>query len=86
VTGQPAIPQMDRAQLLQTLLNQLAISSQLNLQQSAPSPSQPIRQTPLVTGHSNTQGSAEARTSTTPDPQPRILERAPETLAKIQAS
>jgi hypothetical protein len=42
--GQPVIPQVDSAQLLQTLLNQLSISSQLNAQQSAPSASQPIGQ------------------------------------------
>jgi hypothetical protein len=58
--GQPVVPHVDSVQLLQTLLNQLAISSQLNTQQPAPSASQPI-------GHSNTQGSAEAKTSTTPD-------------------
>jgi hypothetical protein len=71
--------------LLQTLLNQLAISSQLNIQQLAPSASQPIGQAPPATGHSNTQGSAEARTSTAPNPQPRILEERPlETPAEIQ--
>jgi hypothetical protein len=80
------IPQVDPAQLLQTLLHQLAISSQLNAQQSAPSASQPIRQAPPFTGHSNTQASAEARTSTAPDPQPRILEEQPlETPTKMQA-
>jgi hypothetical protein len=48
--------------------------------------SQPIGQTPPATGHSNTQGSTEARASTTLDPQPRILEERPlETLAEIQA-
>jgi hypothetical protein len=86
VTGQPTIPQMDPTQLLQILLNQLAISSQLNAQQSTPSASKLIGQTPSVTGHSNTQGSAEARTSTAPDPQPTILEeRSPETPVEIQA-
>jgi hypothetical protein len=35
--GQPIFPQVDFAQLLQTLLNQLAISSQLSTQQIAPS-------------------------------------------------
>jgi hypothetical protein len=53
------------------------------MQQPAPSTSQPIQQTPPVTGYSK--GSAEARTSTAPDPQPRILEeRPPETPAEIQ--
>jgi hypothetical protein len=40
--GQPVVPQVDSAQLLQTLLNQLAISSQLSMQQIAPLPNQPI--------------------------------------------
>jgi hypothetical protein len=35
VAGQSVVPQVDSAQLLQTLLNQLAISSQLNMQQPA---------------------------------------------------
>jgi hypothetical protein len=35
-------PQVDSAQLLQTLMNQLAISSQLSTQQIAPSANQPI--------------------------------------------
>jgi hypothetical protein len=84
--GQPVVPQMDSAQLLRTLLNQLTISSQLNTQQPAPLASQPIGQAPPVTGHSNTQDSVEARTSTAPGPQPRILEeRPPETPAEIQA-
>jgi hypothetical protein len=39
------VPQVDSAQLLQTLLNQLVISSQLNTQQSAPLASQSIGQT-----------------------------------------
>jgi hypothetical protein len=70
--------------LLQSLLNQLAISSELNTQQPAPSGSQPIQQATLVTGHSNTQGSTKARTAT--DPKTRILEeRPPETPAEIQA-
>jgi hypothetical protein len=34
VTGQPIIPQEDPPQVLQMLLNQLAISGQLNLQES----------------------------------------------------
>jgi hypothetical protein len=77
-------PQVDSAQLLQTLLNQLAISSQLNTQQPAPSASQLIEQATLVTGHSNIQGSTEARIA--PDPKTRILEeRPPETPAEIQA-
>jgi hypothetical protein len=63
----------------------LAISSQLNVQQSTPSASQPIGQTPPATSHSNTQGSAEARTTTAPDIQLRILEEVPlETPAEIQ--
>jgi hypothetical protein len=78
------VPQVDSAQLLQTLLNQLAISSQLNTQQPAPSASHPIEQATPVTGHSNTQGSNEART--TPDPKTRILEERPlETPTEIQA-
>jgi hypothetical protein len=60
------------AQLLQTLLNQLAISSQLSTQQIAPSANQPIEQVTPVTGHSNAQGSTEVRT--TPNPKARILE------------
>jgi hypothetical protein len=84
--GQPVVPRVDSAQLLQTLLNQLAISSQLNMQQPTPLASQTIGQAPPITGHSNTQGSAEAKTSTTPDPRPRILkEWPPETPAEIQA-
>jgi hypothetical protein len=47
-------PQGDSAQLLQTLLNQLAISSQLNTQQPAPLASQLIGQAMSITGHSNT--------------------------------
>jgi hypothetical protein len=82
--GQLVIPQVDSTQLLQTLLNQLAISSQLNTQQPTPSDSQPIEQATSVTCHSNTQGSTEARTA--PDPKTRILEeRASETTAEIQA-
>jgi hypothetical protein len=82
--GQPVFPQVDSAQLLQILLNQLAISSQLNTQQPAPLASQPIEQATPVTGHSNTQGSAEARTA--PSPKTRILEETPpETLVEIQA-
>jgi hypothetical protein len=45
------LPQVDFAQLLQTLLNQLAISSQLSTQQIAPSANQPIEQVTPVTGH-----------------------------------
>jgi hypothetical protein len=45
---------------------------------------QPIEQVAPVTGHSNTQGSDEARIA--PDPKTRILEeRHPETPAEIQA-
>jgi hypothetical protein len=84
VEGQPVVPQVDSVQLLQTLLNQLAISSQLNTQQPAPSASQPIEQATSFTGHSNTQGSTEART--VPDPKTRTLEEQPlETPAEIQA-
>jgi hypothetical protein len=53
------VPQVDSVQLLQTLLSQLAISSQLNMQQPASSASQPIGQAPPAIGHSNTQGFAE---------------------------
>jgi hypothetical protein len=52
--GQLVFPQGDSAQLLQTLLNQLAISSQLNTQQPAPLASQLIGQAMSITGHSNT--------------------------------
>jgi hypothetical protein len=41
---QPVFSQVDSAQLLQTLLNQLAISSQLSKQQIAPSANQQIEQ------------------------------------------
>jgi hypothetical protein len=82
--GQPVFPQVDSAQLLQTLLNQLAISSQLSMQQVAPSANQPIEQVTPVAGHSNAQDSAEART--TPNPKSRILEeQPPETPAEMQA-
>jgi hypothetical protein len=54
---------------LQTLLNQLAISSQLNLQQSTPSAGQPIGQAPPITGHSNTQDSSGEGGSMAPNPQ-----------------
>jgi hypothetical protein len=74
---------VDPTQVLQTLLNQLAISSKLNLQQSTPSAGQPIRQTPPV---ANTQSSSRTRTSMAPNPQPRIIEeRPPETPVEIQA-
>jgi hypothetical protein len=82
--GQPMFPQVDSAQLLPTLLNQLAISSPLSAQKITPSANQPIEQVTPVTGHSNAQSSAEARTAL--DPKTRILEeRPPETLAEIQA-
>jgi hypothetical protein len=56
----------------------------LNTQQLAPSASQPIEQATPITGQSNSQGSAEARTA--PGPKKIILEeRQPETLAEIQA-
>jgi hypothetical protein len=83
-TGQPMFPQVDSEQLLQALLNQLAISSQLNMQQIAPLSNQRIEQITLVTGHSNAQDSTEA--STTPNSKSRILEDRPlETPAEIQA-
>jgi hypothetical protein len=76
--------QVDSAQLLQTLLSQLTISSQLSTQQTSPSANQPIEQVAPVTSHSNAQDFIEARTA--PDPKTRILgERPPETLAEIQA-
>jgi hypothetical protein len=81
-TGQPVFPQVESTQLLQTLLNQLAISSRLSTQQIALSANQPIEQVTPVTGHSNAQGSIEARTT----PKARILEeRPPETQAEFQA-
>jgi hypothetical protein len=64
-------PQVDSAQLLQILLNKLAISSQLSTQQVAPSANQPIEHDAPVTGHSDTQDSAEARIA--PNPKTRIL-------------
>jgi hypothetical protein len=63
---------VDSAPLLQTLLNQLAISSQLSMQQVAPSANQPIEQVTPVTGHSDAQDSDEAKTA--PNPKTRILE------------
>jgi hypothetical protein len=59
----------------------------MKLQQSTPSASQPIRQTPLVIGDSNTQGSSRAGASMVPNPQPRTSEeQTPETpSAKMQA-
>jgi hypothetical protein len=82
VTRQP-IPQVDPAQVPQTLLNQLAISSQLNLQQSTSSAGQSIGEAPPV---ANTQNSSGARASMTPNSQPRTLEeRPPKTLAEMQA-
>jgi hypothetical protein len=48
VIGQPIIPQVDAAQILQTLPNQLALSSQLNLQQPTPSAGQPIEKLHLL--------------------------------------
>jgi hypothetical protein len=59
---------VDAAQILQTLPNQLALSSQLNLQQSTPSAGQPIGQTPPIMGHSNTQGSSGAGALMAPNP------------------
>jgi hypothetical protein len=77
-------PQVDSAQLLQTLLNQLAISSQLSTQQVAPSANQPIEHVTPITGHSDAQDSAEA--SIAPSPKTRILEERPlVTPAEIQA-
>jgi hypothetical protein len=51
--GQPVFPQVVSTQLLQTLLNQLAISSQLSTQQVAPSANQLTEQIIPATGHSN---------------------------------
>jgi hypothetical protein len=75
---------VDPAQVLQTLLNQLAISSQLNLLQSTPLVGQPIGQTPPVICHSKM---PEARALMIPNPQPRTLEeQTPETpSAEMQA-
>jgi hypothetical protein len=42
VARQPVFPQVYSTQLLQTLLNQLTISSQLSTQQVAPLANQPI--------------------------------------------
>jgi hypothetical protein len=82
--GQPVFPQVDATQLSQTLLNQLAISSQLSMQQIAPSANQLIEQVTPITCHSNAQGFSEAKT--TPNPKARILEERPlETPAEIQA-
>jgi hypothetical protein len=64
-------------------MNQLAISSQLNLQESSPSVGQPIGQAPPI---ANTQGSFGTGTSMVPNPEPRILEEwSPGTPAEIQA-
>jgi hypothetical protein len=83
VTGQPVIPQVESSELLQTLLNQLAISSQSNLQQPTPSVGQPIRQALAI---ANVQNSSRTGASVAPSPQPRILEeRPPETPANIKA-
>jgi hypothetical protein len=74
-TGQTVFPQVYYAQLLQTVLNQLAISRTLSTQQVAPSADQPIEQVTPVTGHSDAQDSAEARIA--PNPKTRILEERP---------
>jgi hypothetical protein len=52
-------------------MNQLAISSQLNLQQSSPSAGQPIEQ---ASPAANMQSSSGTGTSMVPNPQPRVLE------------
>jgi hypothetical protein len=81
--GQPVFPQVDSAQLLQTLLNQLAISSQLSTQQVALSANQAIEQATPFTSHFDAQHSAKARTA--PSPKTRILkERPPVTLVEMQ--
>jgi hypothetical protein len=83
-TGHPMFPQVDSVQLLQTLLNQLPISSQLSTQQVGPSADQPIEQVTPITGHSDAQDSAEAMIA--PNPNTRILEeRPPVTPTEIQA-
>jgi hypothetical protein len=76
MTGEPTTPQqqVDPMQVMQILLNQLAISRQLNLHQPVPSAGQPIGQIPPVTSQSNTQSSSGARTSAAPNPQQRTLE------------
>jgi hypothetical protein len=64
-------------QVMQMLLNQLAISGHLNLHQPVPSAGQPIGQIPPMTSQSNTQSSSGVRASTTPNPQPSTLEEQP---------
>jgi hypothetical protein len=66
------------------LLNQLTISSQLNLHQPTLLVGQPIGQIPPVTGQSNTQGSSRARTSTTPNRQPRTSEDQPSETPSVE--
>jgi hypothetical protein len=89
MTRQPTTPQqqVDPTQAVQMLLNQLAISGELNLHQPVPSLGQPIGQIPPETSQSNAQDSSGARTSTTPNPQPRTLEDQPldTPSAEIQA-
>jgi hypothetical protein len=65
----------------------LSISSKLNLQQSASSAGQPIRQTPPVTSQPNAQCSFGAGTAMALNPQPRTSKEQPlETpSAEIQA-
>jgi hypothetical protein len=60
MTGQPTTPQqqVNPTQVMQMLLNQLAISDQLNLHQPVPLTGQLIRQIPPMTIQSNTQGSS----------------------------
>jgi hypothetical protein len=78
MTRQPTTPQqqVDPMQTMQMVLNQLAISGQLNLHQPVPSAGQPIRQIPPVTSQSNIQGSSGAKAST-PNPQLRTSEEQP---------
>jgi hypothetical protein len=78
--------QLDPTKVLQMLLNQLAISGQLNLHQPTPSVGQQIGQIPPVTVQPNMQGSSGVWTSTAPNPQPKTLEgQPPETpLAEMQ--
>jgi hypothetical protein len=83
---QQLIPQVHPAQVLQTLLNQLAISSQLNLQQSASSACQPIGQTPPVASQPNAQGSSRAGTLMAQNPHPRTSENSLWRLHQLNAS
>jgi hypothetical protein len=78
MTRQPTSPQqqVDPTQTTQMVLNELAISGQLNVHQPVPSAGQLIGHIPPVTSPSNTQGSSGAKAST-PNPQPRTSEEQP---------